>query len=168
MTSPAFTTLLVPTLILVAGVINDLWRKKVFNWISLTLIVVAGLYVAVFKGLAAFPVALLGAGLALALTLVFVMAKIMGGGDMKLFIAFGLATDMTAVFYTFIFSFIWGALLGVIKAFLDGQGLDLLKNTLQVAVLKKQTNTELHRIPYTVALLFGWFTHLTLQGVSLW
>lgn len=84
---------------------------------------------------------------------------------MKLMLAFGLASHWQAVTSVAIFSIVWGALFGVIRALLDGQLLHLLKNTLRLTSGKlKADSPELHHIPYTVALAFAWLSHLFSRG----
>ena len=88
----------------------------------------------------------------------------LGAGDMKVLGVLGLATNWQVAIWTAIFSLVWGALLGVFKALLEGKGLALLNNTLNV--LNRQTRPETqhyHRIPYTVALLLGWATFVSMS-----
>lgn len=159
----SIVTLGLPTFILIVGMVDDLRSRKVHNWLTVGLAVFALLVVGIVFKLAGLQQGALGAGLAFALCLPLFMAKIMGGGDLKLFTAFGLATDWNTVFWVLIYSFIWGALMGVFKALLSGAGMQLLKNTMSLLARNvDKEKLELQKVPYTVALFFGWLTHVSL------
>ncbi|MCB0364040.1 MAG: prepilin peptidase [Bdellovibrionaceae bacterium] len=152
-----------PTFILLAGMVDDLRSRKVHNWLTVGLAVLALLVVGIVFKLPGIQQGALGASLALALCLPLFLAGIMGGGDLKLFTAFGLATDWNTVFWVLIFSFIWGALLGIFRAVLSGKGRVLVKNTLALLSRNVDRSTlELQKVPYTVALFFGWLTQMSL------
>lgn len=152
-----------PTFILVTGMIDDLRSKKIHNWLTLGLALLALVVVGIVGRWPGLQQGLFGGSLALALCLPLFLGRIMGGGDLKLFTAFGFAADWQTVFWVLIYSFVWGALLGVFRAVISGKGLVLAKNT--VALLSRKTDRgslELQKIPYSVALFFGWLTHVSL------
>lgn len=152
-----------PTFILIAGMVDDLRSKKIHNWLSVGLAILAALVVGIFARGPGLQQGLFGAATAFALCLPLFLARIMGGGDLKLFTAFGIASDWQSVFWVLIYSFVWGALLGVFRAVISGNGMVLAKNT--VALLSRKVDREtlvLQKIPYSVALFFGWLTHATL------
>lgn len=163
MSAFAWQTLILPTVILIAGLVDDIRSKKIHNWLVLSAIVLAAIVVLITTGRGGLQAGLLGAALALALTLPLFMARVLGGGDVKLMIAFGLASSMAAVFNVVLYSILWGALLGLIQAILSGQLMALLKNTARALTHKPTTMTNLHKIPYSVALVFAWFTQISLQ-----
>jgi prepilin peptidase CpaA len=157
------------TLILVLAAIDDLRSQKVHNKLVIALLIftfiallVTGGPYSILPGLVSFSVALM---FAIPLTLV----RVIGGGDMKIFAVFGLATNISAVIGVAIFSILWGALLGLIRALFMGNFKELLLSTSQLLWVKGESRTEF-KIPYTIALLVGWLTHLTLvrMGVSPW
>lgn len=155
--------LLVPTSILIASVVDDLRTQKVHNWLILAMAGGAAVYKLLTGGWDGFLEGLLGMGAGILISLPLVLVKGLGAGDMKVLGVLGLATNWTTAVWTAVYSIIWGALLGVLQALLNKEGLALLKNT--VGVLKKENSTQpdrLHRIPYTVALLFGWLTQVSL------
>jgi Flp pilus assembly protein protease CpaA len=159
--------LIVPTLILIAGVVNDIKSRKVHNYLVLILLVSSIINAYVFNGgFEGLKFGLFSFLVALAITLPLVLPKILGAGDMKLFMAFSFSVAPMATFYVLLYSFVWGALLGVARAFLSGQATLLFLNTLEIAKGGKKAvaDSQLHKIPYTVALLLGWLTHLTLTG----
>jgi len=160
--------LIVPTLILVAGIINDLKSRKVRNYLVLILLLlsIANIYFfAGFEGLKWGGISLL---VSLGSCLPLVLTRIMGAGDMKLLMAFAVSVNPMSAFWVLIYSFVWGALLGVAQAFLKGDGMNLIHNTFAIVTSGKKSVSEekLHKIPYTVALLFGWLTQLTLTGFN--
>jgi prepilin peptidase CpaA len=156
--------LIVPSMILIAGLVDDLKSKKVHNWLALSLAAAAALGQLVFYGLDGLLAGLYGGLTAIAMMLPFVLVRIIGAGDMKLMVAFGIATSMTTVFWTFLFSFVWGALLGLFRALLSKQGKKLILNSFRILRGSAREDLELQTMPYTVALFFGWLTHVTLNG----
>lgn len=149
---------LVPSLILAAGVIDDIRSRKVHNELVLVSLAIAAAYSIYAGGLAGLGTGLLGMGAALFMTLPLVLFGILGAGDLKLFLAFGLATSWNAAVYVGIAALIWGAIFGILRAAAGGQLKTLFANTVNLA--SRKPAGELHRIPYTVALLMGWLTYL--------
>jgi len=151
----------VATLTLVAGLVDDLRSRKVHNVLILSLlpaVLAASLY---YRGLDG---SLIGAGacaLALLATIPLFAFGILGGGDVKLFAVFALAVDPASVLYTLFYSVLWGGAYGVTRAALQKQLPMLVRNTYKLASKQKLQPQELHKIPYTFALLLGWFTQLT-------
>ncbi len=94
------------------------------------------------------------------------MAKMLGGGDLKVLVVFGLNVTVAALINTFIYSLFWGLLLGVVMVLLKKQSKNFLSNTLSILSFKKPELNNMHTIPYTVALLLGWLTNVTLVGFS--
>jgi Flp pilus assembly protein protease CpaA len=99
--------------------------------------------------------------LALVATVPLFVMGVLGGGDVKLFAVFALAVDPVSMFWTLVYSVIWGALFGLTRAALQKQLLALVRNTYKISGRQRIASQELHRIPYTFALLLGWFTQLT-------
>ena len=163
-------SLAIPTLILLAGVIDDLFSKKIHNWLTLTALVVALIFQLYAGGWETLKWGLLGLVVALAISLPMVLSQMLGAGDMKLLMVFGLATGVTPVIKTVVFSLAWGALLGIFQSLFKGEIKSLLKNTIKIASLQKVQKTQYHTIPYTVALFFGWLTHISLNtiGFRIW
>ena len=154
---------IVPTLILLLGVVDDLRSRKVHNWLFLALLVAAALSQYVFAGFGGVREGLFGFGAAFLGCLPLVMARIIGGGDLKLMAAFGMATSWPITLSVILWSLVWGALLGLIRATVAGELPKLLVSTYNVAVRRKPAEATLHRIPYTIALMFGWLTVMTLS-----
>lgn len=162
---------IIPTLILLAGVVDDLRSRKVHNWLVLTLAAVALASTFWFAGWAGLQSGIFGMIVALVMTLPLVLGRILGAGDMKLLAVFGLACQWNAVASVLVLSIFWGAILGLMRAIVSGQAMTLIHSTLNVAMRRKPSEESLQRMPYSVALLFGWLTHLTLlrlPGGSLW
>lgn len=101
-------------------------------------------------------VGLMGSGLAFIVFLPMVIGKMLGAGDLKLMLAFGMATSWVNVLWTSIYSIIWAAIFGVIYAVAHKQFRNLILNTISVASLRKEHNIETLKIPFTIALLMGW------------
>ena len=161
-----FSTLVVPTLILLAGVVDDLKTRKVHNRLVLILMGLALSSSLITWGPHGFVFALIGGLVAIAIGVPLTISGIIGAGDMKIIVAFGLSTSWTAVLWVYIYSLIWGALLGVFRALLRGEGRVLFAKTFSFATFQKGTPLPLQKIPYTVALLFGWLTLMSLTHLG--
>jgi Flp pilus assembly protein protease CpaA len=151
----------VATLVLLAGVVDDLRSRKVHNALvlaALALSLLASFYFRGWEGSIGGGMAFL---LALIMTVPLFSLGILGGGDVKLFAAFALCVDPVSMFWTLVYSIIWGALFGLTRAALQKQLLALVRNTYRVSGRKSHMVQELHKMPYTFALLLGWFTQLT-------
>lgn len=154
------------TFTLIAGMVDDLRSRKVHNELVLTLLaLVAGscFYFTGFEGLMTGTGAML---LALVLTIPLFAFRILGGGDVKLFAVFALAVNPLIMFWTLIYSFVWGALFGVTRAALSNQLLAVVKNTTKIGQRQKVEAQHIHKIPYTFALLLGWLTQLTYLRIT--
>jgi Flp pilus assembly protein protease CpaA len=156
----------VATFVLIAGLIDDLRSRKVSNNLVLLLFACAAGATLYFRGLDGSMPGLGAMLLALVITIPLFSMRILGGGDVKLFAVFALAVDPTSMFWTLVYSFVWGSLFGLTKSVLDKQLLLLVRNTYKLAARQKLQTQELQKIPYTFALLLGWFTQLTLMRMG--
>lgn len=157
--------LIVPSVILLIGLVDDLKSRKIHNKLVLACLVFAIISRATlhYPDFSILLIGLYASLLAILLNLPLVLAKIIGAGDMKLMVAFGMASNMNAVFQVTLISIVWGALLGVLRAILSGEGKKLFAGTFSVLLGNKLTTEQTHKIPYSVALFFGWLTYLALN-----
>lgn len=107
-------------------------------------------------------VGILGFLAAIAALLPLVLANIVGSGDMKILAAFGCASNWNAVFSVALLSLVWGAVFGVLRVLLQGQGRLFINNLIAIVTRKPRETFAVHRMPYTIALFFGWLSYLTL------
>ncbi len=153
------------------GVWTDLRSRRVPNKLILAGFVIAcalNLYFREWSGLA---VGLIGVLVAFFICLPLLLTKVLGAGDVKLLMLLGFLSDGSTVVGTFLFALLWGGCLGLTKALLSGNLLQLIRNTGQlVRTRASDQSPNLHRIPYTVALLLGYLTHISLAhaGITLW
>ena len=164
MPKPQAIILIVSGLILILGVFNDIKSRKVNNKMVLAMAIAAAICRLLLDspmGLLYGVMASLGAFI---LCFSLVKIKIIGAGDVKLLMAFALLSDVNSVFWIIIYSFIWGAILGLIKYTISGELKSLLKNTFGIATRQEVEKSQLHSIPYTVALFLAWLTQLTLAN----
>ncbi|MCB0350134.1 MAG: prepilin peptidase [Bdellovibrionales bacterium] len=163
-------SLAAPTLILLVALITDIRTRKVPNvWVLISIVIAlaSSYYFYEFDGLKQGAIA---AGMALLLTLPLVLLGALGAGDMKIMFAFGLAGTYQQVFSVIVFSFLWGALIGIGISIVRGRARALLINTFKILTSQPRDDVELLKIPYTVALMLGWITYLVLgaqQGALL-
>jgi prepilin peptidase CpaA len=152
--------IVVPSVILLAGVIDDLRSRKVHNELVLVALLAAAVFAFFAGGTHGIFLGLLSLGAALLMTLPLTLFGILGAGDMKLFLAFGLCTTWETVVYVGVAALAWGAILGVLRALVGGEIKSLVSNTFGLLSQKSIEAKELHRIPYTVALFMGWMSYL--------
>jgi prepilin peptidase CpaA len=151
------------TLILAVGVVDDLRSRRFPNTHFVGLSAFAVLFVLFHESLWGTALAFASALTAFVITLPLVLMKILGAGDMKLLVAMALLADWRAVICTVVYSIIWGALLGLVHVTIRGQVLLVLRNTIALATRTlRGSDSELHRSPYAVALVFGWISYLSL------
>lgn len=153
---------IVATAILMLGMFDDLRSRKVHNSLLLALFPLALLSSLYFRG---FDGTMMGLGafiLALILTVPLFAGGILGGGDVKLFAVFAFCVDTSSMFYTLLYSVVWGAVFGLTRAAANKRLMVLVRNTMKAARHQRLRPQEIHKIPYTFALLLGWFTQLTL------
>ena len=153
------------TSILVAGLIDDLKTRKVHNWLFLTCLGLAIVIVFYMSGLHGLMLGSLGALCAIACFLPLVVFNVIGAGDLKLMLAFGMASDWNTVFWVFILSTLWGGAFGIVK-FVISRGFFNIFRKLQGKSVEKRNRKMDLRIPFTVALLLGWFTYASYGALA--
>lgn len=152
-----------PSLVLLLGLVDDLRSRKIHNSLIIVLAIIVLVSLSISLQWSDFERGLLGMGMAVALCLPLFLTRVLGGGDLKLLVVFGLSTDWNTVLWVIVYSLFWGALLGVFRALLKGSALSLFTNIFGILSGKvKSDSVSLHKIPYTVALIFAWLTHLSL------
>jgi Flp pilus assembly protein protease CpaA len=162
--------LAVPSIILIGAVITDLRTKKIFNWYIVAAALCGFASSFYFMGKEGIIAGLLGAGLALVITLPLFFTRILGGGDVKLLIAFGLGTSYATILNVVVGSFICAALIGLIYATLNGTIKILALNTFAILKGEKREKLSIHHLPFSVAIFMAWVTYLVMQhtGGDLW
>jgi Flp pilus assembly protein protease CpaA len=99
----------------------------------------------------------------LLIAVLFVFIKIIGAGDMKIFAAVSSLLSWKAILVSFILSFIWGALLGIIQLAVSGKLGEMIINYRFMMFKSTRSAVQLHSIPFTVALFFGVLSEITLS-----
>lgn len=160
-----FISIGLATAILIAGVIDDLRSRKFHNWLFLACAAVATVAIVVLKGPEGMIIGTLGFAAGFALLTPLVLMKIIGAGDMKLMAAFGILAGWEAVLTVSAAALLWGALFGLLRTMLRGEIKTLASNMFSIVILKDRQGLALQTMPFTVAILMGWLTHLVLTGV---
>ena len=164
-TPQVMVPILTATAILLSGVVDDFRSKKFHNWLFLTCTAVAFAVIVLLNGLGGLLTGTIGFIAGFALLLPLVLLGIVGAGDMKLVAAFGVIAGWEAVLAVTIFSFIWGALFGVIRTILSGHIKTLATNMVAIVQMKDRKTLVLQKIRFTAAIFLGWLTHLVYRGV---
>ena len=153
--------IVVPTLLLVVASVFDVKYGKFPNWLFVASLCSAALWVGYESGIGEVMKGLGASALVFIVLTPLVFMGALGAGDIKLMAVFCLFTDLSTAGSTFIYSLFWGLLFGFAKMFIAGD----LKTFLQSFVLKNP-QVKSQKIPYTVAILFGWLSFLTLGGLA--
>ena len=153
-----FWTYILPGMMLLAGMVDDLRSKKIHNWLILILLAVASLSVLFLQGLQGVFPALGKLIVALGISVPLVLMKVIGGGDMKLYAVLALVLSPRSLILSLICAFFWGALLGVIKVILDKKTGLMYANFLSLLKLKRPNADTLHAFPFSVSLFLGWLS----------
>lgn len=161
---PAYAKLSLAGLGLLAGVIEDLRLRKVRNQVSVAVLTAGLIFVGVTEGGSGLITSLISMMTALACILPLYTLRALGGGDVKIFVAVSVLLSWKAVLITILSSMIWGSLLGVIQVILKGEFKQFASNIMGIFMRVKPAETSLHKVPFTVALMFGFLTSLVLTG----
>lgn len=160
-----------PSLVLLVGLVDDLKMGKVPNRHILILLVLGVIAQILFYRWVGLQIGLLGFGVAAITLLPLVSMGVVGAGDLKLMLAFGMVSHWSTVLSVLIWSLVWGAVLGLIRAIVAGEFKNLMLSTVAIVYFKKAEINSLHKIPFAAALCFGWITVLALsrwKGSVLW
>jgi prepilin peptidase CpaA len=152
-------------LLLGAGVVTDLRSKKVPNQIIIAGAVVAIIFMVATQGFSGVMLAGLSLLTAAVAIMPLYLMRVLGGGDVKLMLAASLLMDWKAVLISIFAAMIWGSVLGIVQVILKGQGKAFAHNMLALANRAKLSESTVHKIPFTVALLLGYLSSLVYAGV---
>lgn len=147
---------------LTVAVCDDLLFRKFHNWLFLSLTAIGFLYIFIAAPLhPSLAVAgfLVGGALMLPLTLF----RVVGAGDMKFMMCFGILIGPLPILAVFVYSLFWGGLLGLLQS-LFGKKIGSLANNLHGMLYRLRPHT-VQKIPYTVAIFLGWVTLTQWGGV---
>jgi prepilin peptidase CpaA len=153
-----FFNYILPALILLLAVLDDLRSRKIHNVLVLVLFAVALVSVLIFQGVEGLFPALLNLLVALGISVPLVLLKIIGGGDMKLYAVLALVLSPRALIVSLLCAFFWGAVLGLLKVILDKKIGLMYINFLSLLKLKKPSSDMLHSFPFSVSLFLGWLS----------
>ena len=153
-----FFNYILPALILLSAVLDDLRSRKIHNVLVLVLFAVALVSVLIFQGVGGLFPALLNLLIALGISIPLVLLKVIGGGDMKLYAVLALVLSPRALIMSLLCAFFWGAVLGLVKVILDKKIGLMYVNFLSLLKLKKPSSDTLHSFPFSVSLFLGWLS----------
>ena len=167
---------IIATVILLIGMIDDLYSRKIHNKLILILLPVVllsvftvhaikGDWIAGFQSLV--TVSLVSGFIALLIGIPLHKLKILGGGDVKLYFVFSLAVSWNATIGSILLSFVWGSLLGIFMSILKNQWKNLIQNIVLIAKLQKPKQEKLQFLPFSVVLFLGWISFQVLKDLHL-
>ncbi len=150
---------------LLYGAIEDLRTKKIKNTTNLAILAV-GIIVALSPlSKTGWTDIFISVVYAFALMLPLFFLKVLGGGDVKLFVAVSPLITSSGILYCWVASLIWGSLFGIILIVLNGRLSTFATNMKLIYLKVKPPETSLQKIPFSIALLFGYLTFLLGSGV---
>lgn len=165
-TAAAFLPSALAILLLLAGVVNDLRERKVRNQLVLVGFVLGLVCILALQGTSGLITSLLSLLTAGVAILPLYILRVFGGGDVKLFLAVSVLMGWKAVLISLFGAIVWGAVLGILQVVLQGKGKAFAHNMLALAHSRsKLPETQVHKIPFTVALFFGYLTNLVVGGI---
>lgn len=153
-----FFDYILPALILISAMVDDLRSKKIHNVLILILLAISIISVLIFQGFSGLFPAFLKLLMALGIAVPLVLLKVIGGGDMKLYAVLALLLPPRILFLSLVCAFFWGALLGIIKVILDKKVGLVYMNLLSLFKLKKPSSDTLHNFPFSISLFLGWLS----------
>ena len=142
---------------------TDLRQKTISNQTNLILFLV-GVVICLLKGPGVWMDLVVSLLTAATFALPAFYLKIFGGGDTKLFLALSPFLSGGGVLEVFAASVIWGSILGLILVISKSKLSDFLINMKMLFHKQKPSEQSLHRMPFSIAIAFGFLTHLVLQG----
>ena len=159
---------IVTAFVLLAAGVDDLRSRKIHNNLILFLIPIVLIAVVFMKGIQGLLPAFAGMLTAALIALPLNLGKVIGGGDLKLLMVFGLTLNAQGVIFSFFYALPWALLMGVIKMALDKNLKGFAFNLFFMAKMKKPDTQNLHTVPFSIALIFGWLTFIfTLRNWNL-
>lgn len=161
------TWILVPTLLLVIGVFEDLRSRKIPNQLNLLFLLVGLANQSFWFGFNGLGQAALGAVAAFGLAIPFYLLRIFGGGDFKLLVVLGTFTGIGYLVPTMGLILVWGGIFALVHSLTSGRISHVASNVVSVILVRKPLpDPLLHRIPFTLPILFGWLSLLSLLNLG--
>ena len=153
-----FFQFILPGLILVSAMVDDLRSKKIHNVLLIILFVFAVISIVFLQGFSALLPAFGKLLVALSISASLFFLKVLGGGDVKLYSVLALVLSPRVLILSLILGFVWGAILGVVKIILDKKAHVMFANLLSLFTFKKPSADTLHKFPFSIGLFLGWLS----------
>jgi Flp pilus assembly protein protease CpaA len=150
-------------IILLMGIVTDLRYRKYPNKLFLLSSVAALVLLLYVGGLSQLWPALASSTLGFALMLPLFLLGVVGGGDLKLVVAFALCVPWSEVSATVAYSLLWGAIFGLTYILFARKFADFKNNLLGMLIHRRMGVIDTNKIPYTIPIFLGWLTHHSLQ-----
>lgn len=155
---------------LTAAVVADLRTRKIQNILSLTSLVLctlAVIYVSSTQSTPHWTEPLKAFGLASVIALSLFAMKVWGGGDAKMFIAVSPLLLFAETPIYLLCCLVWGSVLGLTSALLNARMGAMISNLSVLLIHRKGVDqSHLVKVPFSVALLLGYLSLMTLRGLG--
>jgi prepilin peptidase CpaA len=143
---------------------QDLQERKVKNHTTVALLIVGFVTAFFAEGSSGLLNAAMSLAVAFLAGLPLYLPRVLGGGDYKLVMALSPFLMWNQVLILVLSSLIWGSLLGLLMVILKGKLKSFVTNLKLIFMKTKPAEDALHKIPYSVALVFGYLTAIALKG----
>ena len=153
-----FFQFILPGLILVSAMVDDLRSKKIHNVLIIISFIVAVISIVILQGFSALLPAFGKLLVALGISVPLFFLKVLGGGDIKLYSVLALVLSPRILILSLILGFFWGAVLGVVKIILDKKTHLMFANLLSLFKFQKPPADTLHKFPFSIGLFLGWLS----------
>lgn len=152
----------------------DIRTRRIPNWLNGLFLVSGVAFHLMMNGIVGLGWSVLGCGTGLAVLLIPYCLRAMGAGDVKLMMALGAWIGATAAMYAFVYTAIWGGLLGLWMMYragmLDGMFVRIYimvnegVSTSSVNALRVESSA-CQPMPYGAVIALGYCTHAVLLPV---
>lgn len=160
-------THLICSLALVYGAVEDLRTKKIKNSTNIAIFCIGLLISLSPLSSTGFFDALTAIGFAIAIMLPLFFLRVLGGGDVKLFVAVSPLITTSGILYSWCAAMIWGVLFGLTLTILNGRFKMFITNMKMISMKIRPVESSLQKIPFSIALVCGFFSFLIGKGVWL-
>ena len=151
--------------VLIVALINDLFYKKIPNWLTYSSLIVGIFFQSIFRGFDGFFYSLQGIGLGFGLTFFIYLAGGFGAGDVKLMAAIGSFLGPKEIFLVFIYSSLLSGVYAIILLSFHGFILHTLKRyynilktlcfTRQLIYIPPLSGEKQLKIKFGIMIAFG-------------
>jgi len=148
------------------AIVTDLWRGRIYNWLTLPAILLGLIFNFFTDGLSGFGVALASVAFAFVIYGWMFWLGVMGGGDVKLLMALGAWCGFNFVFDVALLGIVLGGAMAIGILIYNGKIVDFFKRMhhFLLTVFIKELEFEAPKINHKLTMPFG----LAIAAAAIW